>query len=261
MSHSPSALSNSSEPVLVPNQPSVDQTSDDIPPLENSDGVVAPVNTANNTLNGATHNAPANIGSWGNGELEWGNMTAWDAEITERNWMEQHRWVEGIRVTSLSRREGAWGDEEPRFIWRSSSASGSDSHVTHHTRSDLGKTLSPTGPAKPSPLDDVPIIKSLREAQQNHIPGPTFSFSQVAHCLREVQVDLSSLHSRVSHYDDEIAEIGKLEDKLNEELCELNDKVFAIRSKSTEVDTVVKRLAEVERDLKDLESIALTYSE
>ncbi|KAL0057102.1 hypothetical protein AAF712_016270 [Marasmius tenuissimus] len=196
-------------------------------------------------------------------------MTAWDTKITERNWMEKNCWVEGIRVTSLGRREGAWGDEELHFVWCLSSALGSDSHVTHHTRSNLGETLSPTGPAKPSPFDNVPsdkwarvqLIKSLREAQQNHIPGPTFSFSQVAHCLHEVQVDLSALLSWISHYNDKIANIWKMEGKLNEELRELNDKVFAIRSKSTEVDMVVKWLAEVERDLNDLESITLAYSE
>ncbi|KAJ8074741.1 hypothetical protein PM082_022184 [Marasmius tenuissimus] len=133
----------------------------------------------------------------------------------------------------------------------------------------LSEGVSPTGPVKPTPLDDVPsakwaqvqLIKSLREAQQNHIPGPTFSYSQVAHRLREVQVNLSALLSCSSHYDNEIADIRKLEDKPNEELRKLNNRVFAIQSKSTEVDMVVKRLAEVERDLKDLESVALTYSE
>ncbi|KAL0058928.1 hypothetical protein AAF712_014371 [Marasmius tenuissimus] len=273
MSCSPSPLSSSSEPVLVPDQSTsppdtlpAEQSSDHAPPVQN-DGFVPPANTANTTSNGATHNAQAHGTSWGNSGSGWGSGIGWETKLTDSAWMDNSRWVEGIKITSLSRKEGAWGDDDMRFVWRSSTGSSTDSHVTHHTRSDLGKTLSPAGPTKLSPLDDVPsdkwarvqLVKSLREAQQNHIPGPNFSLSEVTHRLRDVQAELSVLHSRISHYDDEIDQIRATEDKLNEELRELNQKVFAFRSKSCEVDTAVKRLVEVERDLKDLESIALTY--
>ncbi|KAL0058496.1 hypothetical protein AAF712_014813 [Marasmius tenuissimus] len=211
---------------------------------------------------------------WGNGGTTWGsgweNASAkWvreDFEETERDWLTKCK-AQSPKLTSLNIKESSWGHDTSRFVWRSSQDHPTDRHVTHATRGDLGDILLPTGPERPSALDNVPtnkwariqLIRSLREAQESHIPGPNFTLLQVASCLVPIQTELSVVRSIMSQGEEEIKKIRDRQAKLDAEVRQLDDKVQAIRDANLEVEAAVKRLVEVEMDLKDLESIVLAY--
>ncbi|KAJ8092019.1 hypothetical protein AAF712_009490 [Marasmius tenuissimus] len=230
-------------PPLSSNSGNESDEDDDIPPLQTD---TTP--TATNVVN------PENT-SWGTGRVGWDGF-----EETERGWASYLP-----RTTSLKVRESGWGDDASEFRWRSPATS--DHHVTHFTREDLSKTLVPTGPEQPSALDDAPndqwartqLIRSLHDAQQRRIPGPTFTLSQVARRLAEIQAGILDARVKVSQNELEINSICDRQTQLYAEANRLDEQIHAIKNRSSELEAQIGRLSGVEMDLQDLESIALVY--
>ncbi|KAK1235912.1 hypothetical protein PQX77_000845 [Marasmius sp. AFHP31] len=266
----PDQFLSSAEPTSKDNQES--HPPDELPSLERSRSPVASVEPVGDHNGQATQTAAKN--GWGNGggawELGWGNPASkWvrqDFEEVERGWLTQ-RDVQSPRITSLNIKESSWGHDESRFIWRPTHNYTSDRHVTHATRGDLGRILRPTGPERSSVLDDVPtdkwariqLIKSLREAQDSHIPGPTFTLNQVTSRLNTVQIEVSELRAKMSDNEEKIKKIRARQAKLDAEVRQLDDDVRVIQDTTAELEATVKRWGEVKMDLEDLESIALVY--
>ncbi|KAK1216213.1 hypothetical protein PQX77_021165 [Marasmius sp. AFHP31] len=197
---------------------------------------------------------------WGSGGGKWGDI---DGRDDHKTWQ-----LFSPKITSLAHKESSWGHDVSHFAWRLTASSQTDHHVTHFTRGDLIDILPPVDSDKPSIFDDVPnetwaraqLIKSLREAQCSRIPGPHFTLPQVARCLAEVQAELSALNSSVAENEGQITAIQDQQAQLDAQVRELDKQVCTIREKTSATEVVIKRLVEVERDLKDLESIALVYS-
>ncbi|KAL0063015.1 hypothetical protein AAF712_010146 [Marasmius tenuissimus] len=283
MSRSPSPTSNSSDAVLVcpPNQsrqhtsfpvasqgnnipsPVCDQPDNDKAPLEKVLDAASSIVVAGNGKSAIPERSGSvKKGGWGKGGSTWGSwgVGKWapkDYEFSE----------ERPKVTSLAIKQDGWGTDESHFVWRSNTTG--HRHVTHFTRSDLSTTLVPEGPEKPSALDDVAtpewaraqLIKSLREAQESGIPGPVFTLSQVAHRLADVRAQLSQLESKLSDHTNKITDMGVKQVQLRDEAAELDDKIYGMRGRTSELETAVREMLEVEKDLKDLQAIALTYSQ
>ncbi|KAJ8087273.1 hypothetical protein PM082_006103 [Marasmius tenuissimus] len=275
MNDSPSPISNSSDAVVVDtsDHSPAPSTHASMPPLEafnaldaleeivdfNPAGEQAAYNVTQLPISGGGNHG------WGTGGSTWG--TSWEnaeREVSAQSGEPQP--ARSPKISSVEVKHGAWSDDEPRFIWRSDSTS--DRHVTHFTRTDLDTILVPTGPERPSVLDNAPndewartqLIKSLREAQRSHIPGPTFTLSQVACRLAEVQGKLTELRTQISQNESQIKTIERRQAALHAEANGLNDEVYGIRDHKYELERTVRSLVEVEKDLKDLQSIAQAYS-
>ncbi|KAK1229013.1 hypothetical protein PQX77_007940 [Marasmius sp. AFHP31] len=200
-------------------------------------------------------------GGWGKGGSTWG--TSGDMGKSGMNGYDVSERPQ--KITSLSIRDNGWGDDQSRFLWRS--AVSSDRHVTHFTHHDLDTTFLPSGPERPSVLDDVAtpewartqFIKSLREAQESGIPGPAFTLSQVTRRWADVQAKVTQLESELSEHNDKVNDIQAKQSQLRDEACHLDDVIYGMRDRTTELETAVRDLLEVEKDLRDLQAIALTY--
>ncbi|KAJ8088987.1 hypothetical protein PM082_014234 [Marasmius tenuissimus] len=267
MSSSPSPESASSDTVIInlpmqtPESPSatLDNTLEEVQrAVEHDQSAIAPGDSGLNTGYGQV----VDSNGWGTSGGGWGLP---HSEGIDRPWTPPIP-----KITSLTRKESTWGDEVSRFAWRSSTSPlQSDHHVTHFTRSDLSPKALLMTSNKPSTLDDVPtetwarvqLIKSLREAQQSRIPGPTFNLSQVSHRLDEVQHEISMLNARVALNEEEITAIRDRQAALDVQVRALDKEVFAVKDRNTGLEASIKRLVEVEKDLKDLQSIALVYSD
>ncbi|KAL0058195.1 hypothetical protein AAF712_015145 [Marasmius tenuissimus] len=254
--HSPSPASDRVVVNLPDNHPSTPSTPASLPRLEPHDAIMALGKIVDfpplQNLVLAPQGTSGGINSWGN------------LEVLDREWVPSQDKVSGPNITSLVAKGSGWGNSDNAcFIWRSNSTS--DCHVTHYTHDDLTSRLSPISPEKPSMLDIVStdewaLIKSLHEAQQDGIPGPTFTLLQVKRRLSEIQACLSGLQAQVSKSEDRVKAIEARQADLHAEANGLDKEVYSIRDQKYVLENDVRQLVEVKKDLKDLQSIAYAYS-
>ncbi|KAK1233847.1 hypothetical protein PQX77_002974 [Marasmius sp. AFHP31] len=250
--------------VVVSNQPAMSQKPDEpkaIPPTEEG----GTCDDQNHRDVVATHRATTAWGGriWGNGKSGWG-----DGEETERLWTGP----QSPKIVSLTVGR-SWSDspDDGVFRWRTPTNAGNPSHrnIVLYARSDLHAILKPLGNAGSSVLKEAPsdkwartmIIRSLPEAQHASVPGPEFTLAEVQERLSQVNTDIAAAQAIISENLARIDDIKGEQEPLRAYLCGLDNERTARLDRNEEVAKELKKLAEVEVDLKDLEGLAMAFVE
>ncbi|KAL0566105.1 hypothetical protein V5O48_015911 [Marasmius crinis-equi] len=173
------------------------------------------------------------------------------------------------RITSLTSREHIWSNNvENLFRWRPIDHNGvTDQHISHFSRTDIKKVLNPAGPVQPSPLDKLPnaiwartqLVRILPEAQGTDMPGPTYDLSQLAARRAAHNAQVKAIKGKVLRNEAQCSEIRGKQQPLRDQLHALEKECGALEKENRVLADELGSLARVEKDLMDLEALALVY--
>ncbi|KAL0061498.1 hypothetical protein AAF712_011641 [Marasmius tenuissimus] len=196
-------------------------------------------------------------GSWGDREYQkaedgWGNA------------------VSSPKIVSLTSGR-SWTDtgDDAVFRWRTKGSSGKPSHrhIILYARHDLGASLNPMGDRKPLAMSEATsdkwartlVIQSLPEARYAGIPPPDFTLAEVLGRLAEVDSDVATAKQTVADNLSRIEKIRAEQEPLRATLRALDNERSALLRDNEEAEKTLQELADVQADLKDLESLALAF--